>query len=371
MIKRMNENINKERLIKYFLDLVKIPSPSWKEENVLEYIINTLGKFKADIIKYKCGESNNLLVRLNGNISKTPVLFSAHTDTVLPCENIKPVVTKTKISSDGSTILGADDKSAIAAFLEAISYIDEYNMPHGPVEFLFSCAEEIGLCGIKDFDLSLLKAKYAFVFDSGGEVGTVILKAPYQTTFDIKIKGKAAHAGIAPENGISAIRIASEIITKIPHGRLDHETTVNVGIISGGKATNIVAEEAAIALEARSINRNKLKSIEEKIENIAKSIVKKNKAAIKITKRLEYSGYSIKESDGIVRILDNALSKIKIKPVYEASGGGSDTNVINKSGIKAVNLSIGMRDVHTKKEYINIKDLVNGTRLILSIIENV
>jgi tripeptide aminopeptidase len=367
----MNNNINKERLIKYFLDLVKIPSPSWKEGEVLDYIINILSGIKADIIKYRCNESNNLLVRLYGNIPNDPVLFSAHTDTVLPCENVKPVVTKTKITSDGSTILGADDKAAIAVFLEAISNIQENGMPHGPIEFLFSCAEEIGLCGIKGFDLSLLNAKYAFVFDSGGEIGRIILKAPYQTTYDIKIIGKAAHAGIAPERGVSAIRIASEIITKIPHGRIDYETTANVGLISGGKATNIVPEEASIALEARSISREKLKSIESKIENTAKSIVKNNKAAVKISKRLEYAGYSIKESDRIVKILDSALEKIKIKPVYEASGGGSDTNIINKSGIKAVNLSIGMRDVHTKKEYINIKDLVNGARLVLSIIESV
>ncbi|MBN2401945.1 MAG: M20/M25/M40 family metallo-hydrolase [Spirochaetes bacterium] len=364
-------NINKERLINYFLDLVKISSPSWKEGRVVEYIVNVLKDIKADIIKYKCGESNNLLVRLYGNVPWTPILFSAHTDTVTPCENIKPVVTKTKILSDGTTILGADDKAAIAAFLEAISQIKENNLQHGPIEFLFTCAEEIGLYGIKEFDLSLLNAKYAFVFDGGGEIGKVILKAPYQTTFNLIIKGKAAHAGIAPEKGVSAIRIASEIITKIPHGRIDHETTVNVGLISGGKATNIVAEETSIALEARSISREKLKSIEKKIENIANSIVDKNKAKIKIYKKLEYSGYAIKENDRIVRILNDALRKIQIKPVYESSGGGSDTNVINRSGIKAVNLSIGMRDVHTKKEYINIKDLVNGSKLVLSIIESV
>ncbi len=364
-------NINQERLIGYFLDLVRIPSPSWKEGKVLDYIINTLGSLKADIIKYGCGESYNLLVRLDGTVPKDPILFSAHTDTVLPCEDIKPIVSKTKITSDGSTILGADDKAAIASFLEAMMYIQENDIPHGPVEFLFSCAEEIGLYGIKGFDLSILNAKYAFVFDSGGEIGRVILKAPYQTTFDIKIRGRAAHAGIAPEKGINAIRIASEIITNIPQGRIDHETTANVGIISGGKATNIVPEETSIALEARSIDRNKLKSIEMKIENTAKKITRKYKGGVGITKRLEYSGYSISKSDRIVKILEGALKKIKIKPAYEASGGGSDTNVINRSGIRAVNLSIGMREVHTKKEFINIKDLVNGARLVISIIESV
>ena len=367
----MNDIINKERLINYFLDLVKISSPSWKEHGVLDYIVNIMSGYKADVKKYKCGDSYNLLIRLSGNTPKTPVLFSAHTDTVIPCESVKPILTKTKITSDGTTILGADDKAAIAVFLEVISCLKEKNMPHGTVEFLFTCAEEIGLCGIKGFDLSLLKSKYAYVFDSEGGIGKVILKAPYQTTFDIKIKGRAAHAGIAPEKGISAIRIASEIITGIPHGRIDRETTVNVGIVTGGKATNIVAEEASISLEARSINRNKLRAIEAKIENIAKSVTEKNKAKLHFFKKLEYSGYEIKENDKIVKILKEAFEKIKIKPIFESSGGGSDTNIINTSGIKAVNLSVGMSDVHTKKEYIKIKDLADGTRLVLAIIGSV
>lgn len=366
----MYNNINKDRLIKYFSDLCKISSPSWKEEEVLNYIIKVLTKLGVDFSKHKCRESNNLLVRLKGNLRKTPVLFAAHTDTVNPCENVNPSVTNTKIQSDGTTILGADDKAAIAAFLETITYIKENNLSHGPVDFLFTCAEEIGLYGIKEFDFSLLNAKFAFVFDSGGKIGKVTLKAPYQTSFIFKIKGKAAHAGIEPENGISAIRVASEIITKIPHGRIDNETTANVGIISGGKATNIVPEETTVELEARSIDLKKLKAVEKKIEDTARTIVKKQNAKIKIHKKLEYSGYSIKQNDMIIKIVNNALDKIKIQPIYEISGGGSDTNVLNKSGIKAVNLSIGMMNVHTKKEYIYIKDLINGTRLILSIINN-
>jgi tripeptide aminopeptidase len=364
-------NINKDRLLNYFLDLVKISSPSWKEEPVVNYLTGKLTKLNVEFSKHKCGDSYNLLVRLNGNMPKSPVLFSAHTDTVNPCDNIQPVITKSKITSDGTTILGADDKAAIAAFLETISYIKENDIKHGPVEFLLSCAEEIGLLGIKGFDLSLLKAKYAFIFDSSGDIGKVILKAPYQTSYYIKIKGKAAHAGIAPEAGINAIRTASEIITKIPHGRIDHETTANVGIISGGKATNIVAEEATIELEARSIDLRKLKKIESKIENVARTVAKNHGAKIQIEKKLEYPGYSVKESDRIIQIVDTALKKININPVHEASGGGSDTNIISKSGIKAINLSIGMRDVHTSKEYIKIKDLINGTQLILSIIESV
>ncbi len=363
--------INRQRLIKQFTDLAKISSPSWQEEKVIEYIIDALKSLKIKYSKHKCGSSYNLLARLNGNSSITPILFSCHMDTVTPCDDIKPIITDVKISSDGSTILGADDKAAIAAFLESIRYIKENNMEHGPIEFLFSCAEETGLYGIKDFDLTKLKAKYAFVFDTGGRIGNIVIKAPYHITMDVVIKGKAAHAGIEPEKGINAIRVASEIISKIPHGRIDNETTVNLGTISGGKATNIVAEKAEFKLEARSISNTKLRKIIFSITEIIKKTSKKHRAKSVIDKNLEYSGFSLNENAKIIKITDKAVHGIGLKPEYEISGGGSDTNVINKAGINAVNLSIGMRNVHTKKEHIFIKDLVNGTKLVLSIIENI
>ncbi|MBN2039284.1 MAG: M20/M25/M40 family metallo-hydrolase [Spirochaetes bacterium] len=369
----MQININRDRLIDYFIDLVRIPSPSWKEEKVIEYIINVISKYKDDVeyYKYKCGDSFNLLIRLKGNLQTMPLLFSGHMDTVIPCENVKPVISDTKITSDGTTILGADDKAAIAVFLEVIACLKENNAVHGTVEFLLTCAEETGLHGVKGFDVSLLQSKAGFVFDSNGGIGRVMIKAPFQITYDIQIKGKAAHAGIAPEKGISAIRIASEIISSIPHGRIDEETTANVGMISGGKATNIVAEDTSIALEVRSMDRQKLKAVEKEMENTARTVTKKYKGKISINKRLEYSGYSIKPDDKLIRLLSDSMKKIKIKPVYEASGGGSDTNVLNKAGIKAVNLSIGMRDVHTRKENIMIKDLIDGARLVYAIIRTV
>ncbi len=363
--------VNRKRLINRFVDLVKISSPSWEEEGVINYLTELLSAQNIKYKKYKCGESYNLLARLKGDKSKKPILFSCHMDTVVPCENVKAVVTDSRISSDGSTILGADDKAAIAAFLETICILNENKISHGPIEFLFSCVEEVGLYGIKGFNLSALEAKYAFVFDSEGRIGRVILKAPFHVTMDVAIRGKAAHAGIEPEKGISAIRVSSEIISKIPHGRIDDETTVNVGVISGGRATNIVAEDAYFKLEVRSISNKKMRSVESEIVNIIRSVSKENNAKSTINRNLEYSGFSISRNEKIVKIIDDAIRKIKLSPAYEASGGGSDTNIINKAGIKALNLSIGMRNVHSKKEYIPIKDLISGTRLVLSIIDSV
>lgn len=365
----MYDDIRRERLINRFIDLAGISSPSWKEEGVINYIVNELAGLNIICRKIKCGNSYNLLVNLDGDDYRDVILFSSHMDTVIPCEKVRPVIRNNKIFSDGSSILGADDKAAIAVFLEAIHYIKENKTKHGPVEFLFSCAEETGLNGVKGLDVSLLKAKYAFVFDTEGSVGRVILKAPYHMTINFTVKGKAAHAGIMPEKGISAIRITSAIINMMPHGRIDNESTVNVGTVSGGTATNIVAEECSASLEIRSLSKTKLNTLVKNIINIIKSTCKKNRARVSINKTLEYSGFTINQNDKIIKMINEALIRIKIRPSYEASGGGSDTNILNGAGIKSVNLSIGMRNVHTKKEFVPVSDLVNGTRLVLSLID--
>lgn len=360
--------INRERLIATFVDLVKIASPSWKEIGVIEYLEKKLDIKGVTCERFPCGDSFNLLVKVEGTRGGLPVLFSCHTDTVTPCENVNPVVTPSKISSDGTTILGGDDKAAVAAFLEAIRALKESGAQHGPLEFIFSCAEELGLYGIKGFDLSKVKSRYAFVFDSGGDIGRIVLKAPYHLTYRVSVKGKPAHAGMEPEKGVSAVRALAEMISAIPHGRIDRETTVNVGTISGGRATNIVAESAEMTLEARSISRKKLAAVDGKISGILKKISKRRGVKVTIKKNLEYSGFSLSEKDRVVRIVSDAMKTLGIIPSYEVSGGGSDTNVINRAGIRAVNVSVGMRNVHTEKEYIFTKDLVNGARLVLAII---
>ena len=178
-------DINKKRLVRTFTELVKITSPSWKEDGIREYIRRSLKKLPVACKEFKCGDSFNLLITMEGDKKRKPTLFSGHMDTVAPCENVKPVITNTRISSDGATILGSDDKAAIAMFLESLLCISETGMAHGPIEILLSCAEELGLHGIKGFDMSRLKSKYAFVFDSDGSIGRIVLKAPYHSTMKI------------------------------------------------------------------------------------------------------------------------------------------------------------------------------------------
>jgi len=359
--------VNRKRLIQTFIDLVTIPSPSWHEAGVIEYIIRRAESLNMTWKKYPCGESHNLLLKLPGTSGVKPVLFSGHTDTVIPCENVKPVISNTRITSDGTTILGSDDKAAIAMFIEGITCILENNIEHGPIEVLLTCAEEQSLQGIKGFDLSKVDSKHAFVFDSNGRIGNIILKAPYHSKISISVRGKSAHAGMEPEKGINAINVLSEIITRLPSGRIDSETTCNIGTVSGGRATNIVADEASCMMEIRSIDKKKLKKYETIIRDIAKKTAYKHGAGTKISINLEYSGFSISKKDEIVAVAVEALSKIHIKHEFLISGGGSDTNIINRGRIKAINLSCGMEKVHTTKEYIRIKDLVDGTRLVIAI----
>ena len=363
--------IDREKIVKTFVDLAEIPSPSWHEQKVMDYTIKRFKELGAECSTYRCGESSNLLIKIAGDSKRTPILFSGHMDTVIPCEKVKAVVTDTKITSDGNSVLGSDDKAAIAIFIEALSYVKKNRIPHGNIEILLSCAEELGLKGIKGFDLNLLKSKYGFVFDSSGDIGRIIVKAPFHSNMKIHVKGRASHAGMAPEKGINAIRVLSEIISHIPDGRIDNETTLNVGIISGGRATNIVAEEAVCDLEVRSIRKKRMIEVEKIVKDITKKTCAAHGAKAAIERTLEYEGFVIDENDPVAVITAEAMRKIKLKPRFVAMGGGSDTNIINSSRIRAINLSCGMQKIHSTDEFILIKDLINGARLAVSIIDTV
>ena len=362
--------INKERLIKTFTDLVRIPSPSWGEHRVIDYIAARLEKSGAHCKKIKCEDSFNLYVSVKGNRIGKPVLFSAHTDTVNPCFNVTPSVTKTRISSAGDTILGGDNKAAIAMFIEAVETLKETGQSYPDFELLLTCAEEVGLMGIKNFDLTGLKAEYAFVFDSDGDIGRIITAAPYHYKLKMTVTGRAAHAGMEPEKGINAINSLASIICALPSGRIDEETTVNVGTIEGGSATNIVAPSAECHLEVRSISKQKATTLIKEIRNTAKTTAASSGARVKTESVIEYPGYRIRDNDHIVSAVRSAMKSITVNPAIAVSGGGSDTNIFNRSGIKAVNLSCGMRNMHSSSEYVLIKDMVNGARLTLALLDH-
>lgn len=298
------------------------------------------------------------------------MFFNAHTDTVQPGENIKPVVTDKLIKSDGKTILGSDDKSALAIFLEGIRIIKKYNIKHPDIYFVLTYAEEQGLIGAKNLDFSLLKAKYGFSFDSGGPVGTAVISAPTHYQYTITVWGKSAHAGIEPEKGINAIKIGAKLIDKIKSGRINKETTANVGKINGGRAANIVPDTVVIEGEVRSRNSEKLKKYIQNLKSIISTIKKKFKIRIDFKLKLAYKSYNFSKKSFLVKRFSLACRNINIKPVFEKSNGGSDSNIFNQNKFQCLNVATGMSNVHSTDEFILIKDLVNGVKLFLSLIEN-
>jgi len=366
--------VNEKRLVEGFMELVKISSISREERNLADFLIEKLEDLGLEVRVDQAGEkvksnSGNIIARLRGNMKKAvPIMFSAHMDTVIPGKNIKPVCDGEKVVSRGKTILGADDKAAIAALLEAMHIIKENNMPCGDIEIVFSICEEIGLKGAKNLDISSLNARMAFVLDCGGQVGEIISAAPSQNSLEIIVYGKSSHAGSNPEEGINAIQVAGFALSRMQLGRIDEETTANIGIISGGKATNIVPDEVILEGEVRSRNEEKLEKYTKKLKQIAEATAREFKAKAKVRINKEYSCYNLSTDSQVVKIAMKAAKDLGVEPILRPSGGGSDANVFNKKGFPAVDLAIGMEKVHTVDEYILVKNLKMTAGYILSII---
>ena len=369
--------VNKKRLVESFMELVKIDSISREERNLADFLIEKLENFGLEVTVDQAGEkaksnSGNIIARFKGNIKEaTPIMFSAHMDTVVPGKNIKPVYEGDKILSSGKTILGADDKAAIAALLEALRIIKEDNIPCGDIEIVFSICEEIGLKGAKNLDISSLKTQMGFVLDAGGQVGKIITTAPSQNSLEITIYGKSAHAGSNPEEGINAIQVAGFALSRMKLGRIDEETTANIGIISGGKATNIVPDKVTLKGEVRSRNEEKLEKYTERLKKITEDTAQEFKAKAEVKINREYSCYNLSSDDQVVKISMKAAKDMGLQPELCPSGGGSDANVFNKKGFPSVVLAIGMEKVHTVDEYILIKNLKKTVEYVLSIINTV
>lgn len=369
--------INTERLIDEFLELVQVDSESGSERQLADLLKEKLSALGLDVFEDEAGSyvevgqrTGNIIATLPANGGQGPMLlFSAHMDTVKPGQGVKPRRQGGVITSSGDTILGADDKAGIVAILESLRVLQEQSIPHGGLQVVFTVGEEIGLKGAKALAYDRIQAPMGFVLDSGGPTGEIIIKAPTQYSMKATIKGKAAHAGIAPEEGINAIVVAARGIANMKVGRLDEETTSNIGLISGGVATNIVPEQVTIEGEARSIDPAKAKAqIDHMVEELQKAADQLGaKAEITVVK--EYDSINLAPDSLPVRIALQAAEQIGIKPYLGKTGGGSDANVFNGQGIACANLGTGMSKVHTTEEFITEENLLNNARFVLEIIK--
>lgn len=366
--------VNQDRIVNEFIKYVQIDSPTKQEGNFAKFISEELKNIGLEVYIDNSGEkvgsdTGNVIAKLDGNKDAEPILFSCHMDTVSPSIGIKPIIKDGTIYSDGTTILGGDNKAGIAAVLEGLKVLKEENIEHGPIEVAFSIYEEGGLFGAKNLEYNKIKSKKAFVLDSGGDPGQIIIKGPAQDKVNATIKGKPAHAGVAPEEGISAINVAAHAISRMNLLRIDSETTANIGVIEGGKATNIVCPEVKIKAESRSLSNEKLDKQTAHMVKCFEDAAKEFGAEVEIETERMYGAFTVAEDDEIVKLVQNACNNIDIKPFTDATGGGSDTNILNSNGIKAVNLGIGERKPHTLEEHLHIKDLVNSARLVVEIIK--
>jgi len=358
--------IDHNRLLETFLQLARIPSPSGGEELVardITYRMEGLG------LRVEADETGNLLARLPGlgsAAAQEPLMITAHMDTVVPCDQVNPVVREGIIYSDGTSILGADDKAGVAIILEVLAVLVESQVAHRPLEILFTVSEEKGLRGAKAFDVRRLRAKMAIGLDAGGPQGTVVNSAPSQDSLAAEIHGRAAHAGVNPEDGINAIRVAAEAIAAMPLGRIDAETTANIGIISGGRATNIIPDLVTVRGEARSRNKNKLAAQSKTMRQSLEKAALAHGATLDIKMTRMYEAYVLGPDAPVIRLVTEALISLGIEPRLVPTGGGSDGNVFNAAGLQMVQISAGMEEVHTLNEHVALDDMVTAARVVLA-----
>ncbi len=359
----MEVKINKERLIETFIDLVKIDSPSGEEKEVGIYLEKRL---KAMGFEVKFDSYGNLIASEPG---KNHMLLSCHMDTVEPGRGIQPIIEGNKITSDGTTILGGDAKAGVAAILEGLQTAYDNGIDRIDLQPVFTREEEIGLVGAQNVDFNLIIGTHGVVFDGNGSVSRVFTASPTYIGFNISVKGRAAHAGVEPEKGLSAIRIASELITNLEQGRLDEETTFNIGKIEGGTVRNAVPENTQIEGEFRSHNLETIELLQASVKaKISEFREKYPEAEIIDSFRENFAAYKLTADDSMVKLACSTMIDMGIKPTLETTGGGTDANVFNKHGIPCVVVGMGTNDMHTVREYVKIDELEEVAQFCLNLI---
>jgi tripeptide aminopeptidase len=351
--------INQDRLLGTFIDLVQIDNPSGGEATIAAHIRSL---FASMGLAAEQDAVHNLLVRMPGQ--GQPLLLNAHMDSVAPCLGVRPVVVDGVVRSSGDTVLGADDLAGVAAIIEGVRAVLDQGAAHRAAELLFTVQEEVGLRGAAQFDTNQLQAREGVTFDSGGDFGGITVGAPAQDSLYAAIIGRAAHAGLAPERGINAIVVAAQALAAMPLGRIDEETTANVGIIKGGDATNIVPERVELWGEARSHSQEKLVGQIEQMVAAFEMAARVAGANVRVEVTHKYDTYRLSEELPIVQRIAAALRSMGVEPRLQISGGGSDVNILAQRGFQIANVSVGYREIHSTAEHIAVADLARAAALV-------
>ena len=357
-----------------FTELAAIASPPGAERPVADRVAGYLRDLGLEASEDDAGErigstAGNVFCRLEPTSRGVPLFFCAHLDTVAPEAAIEPFVEDGVVRNAAGTILGADNKAAVAVMLEATRRVMAERRPHAGLELLFTPKEEVGLLGAAAFDEARLRARVGFVYDQAAPIGDVILGAPHSHSMQVRFHGRAAHAGMYPEEGRSAIAAAAKAIADLRLGRVDEETTANVGVIEGGTAGNIVPEWCTFLAEARSHDEAKLADLVQEMLDAITFAAGLEECELETEVHKSYRGYRFRRQDTVVTLACRALERCGYEPRLGLSGGAADANVFNERGLECVNLANGMREIHTPDEAIAVDDLEGMVRVTLALVD--
>jgi tripeptide aminopeptidase len=373
--------VHRERLTALFLELVRIDSHSRREANVAHRLERELAALGAEVWFDDAGTNvggnvGNLLARVRGSVEAEPLLLCAHMDTVVPGEGVQPIVEDDVVRSDGRTVLGGDDKSGLAIVCEALRALAEHRIPHGDIEIVFTICEEAGLLGAKHLDVSGLRARSGIVLDSDAP-GCLFTRAPAANHLEFVVHGLEAHAGMAPERGINAIQVAAEGLAAMRLGRIDEETTANVGLIEGGRAVNVVPNSVRLRGEARSHDEAKLTAQTEHMRRCLEAAAARHAishdgvtvhARVEATIGRDYESMSVPDGAPIVQLAFRAAAALGTQVTSASMGGGCDANILNRRGFQVANLGTGMQEIHTVREWLRVSDMVRTAAVIVEMI---
>ncbi|MGI8827589.1 MAG: M20/M25/M40 family metallo-hydrolase [Chloroflexota bacterium] len=366
--------VDVDRVVETFFQLVAVNAPSRHERPMAEDLVPRLQELGFQIRFDNAGEKlggdcGNLIARLDGTDEDLPGLFfSTHMDTVLSTNGVRPVVRDGVVYSDGTTILGADDRAALTAYLEGLRVVRNNDLPHGPIELLLTVCEQPGLLGAGAMDYSLVTTRHGFVFDSSGDVGQIICRGPYSSRVHWEVIGRSAHLGLTPEEGINAIQIAGEAVAGMTLARVSETTVANVGVIHGGELASVVPDRVTMIGEARSYDAHDLEAQIERMQAEVSRAAGRRGGEVRSKVEPKYSGYSFSRDDLIIGIAERAAKRIGVQPYFTDTLGGGDTNVFLTHGLNVVTLGNGFRDIHSFREHISIENLVNATRYVIALV---
>lgn len=360
--------ISTDEVKRIFAELVEIDSPSLKERAMADKIKAMFAEIGVELQEDASGaitgsNAGNLhgYVAGNGN----PVLLAAHMDTVMPAYGKKAIFHPDgTVTSDGTTVLGADDLAGVTAIYEAVREIRENNLAHRDIEILFTTGEELYCKGAKEFDYGVIKAKNALVLDLSGAIGTAAYAAPTILSFEVTIMGKAAHAGFCPEDGINAVKAACEAIAKLPQGHIDEITTANIGTIHGGDGINIVPEKCVVRGEIRSLQHEKAVRVAQEYKGVFLETAAALGASIDWKEQVDIKAYETSTDSTIVEEYRQACAVVGVETVLQKTFGGSDNNVFSNQGIAGLVIATSMNNVHSCKEYSNINEIAQVAEIV-------